>query len=100
MVYCVLSSKGGNTHGKDTIEELYRGDKYDIMSAVTAKALQLGIDERTEEGRTWIEMHLVRRNLMVSKKRKRAVAMLHREKLGTEPLITHTYPLLEDRRVV
>ena len=34
---------------KITIEELYRGEKYDIMSAVTAKALQLGIDERTEE---------------------------------------------------
>ena len=32
---------------KITIEELYRGEKYDIMSAVTAKALQLGIDERT-----------------------------------------------------
>lgn len=26
---------------KITIEELYRGEKYDIMSAVTAKALQL-----------------------------------------------------------
>ena len=32
-----------------TIEELYRGEKYDIMSAVTAKALQLGIDERCEK---------------------------------------------------
>ena len=45
---------------KITIEELYRGEKYDIMSAVTAKALKRGIDERTEEGRTWIEMELVR----------------------------------------
>ena len=53
---------------KITIEELYRGEKYDIMSAVTAKALKLGIDERTEKGRTWIEMHLVRRNLIASKK--------------------------------
>ena len=44
---------------KITIEELYRGEKYDILSAVTAKALHLGIDERTEEGRTWIEMELV-----------------------------------------
>lgn len=48
---------------KITIEELYRGEKYDIMSAVTAKALQLGIDERTEEGRTWIEMELVRQTV-------------------------------------
>ena len=31
---------------KITIEELYRGEKYDIMRAVTAKALQIGIDER------------------------------------------------------
>ena len=30
---------------KITIEELHRGEKYDIMSAVTAKALQLGIDK-------------------------------------------------------
>ena len=45
---------------KITIEELYRGDKYDIMSAVTARALRLGVDERTEEGWTWIEMELVR----------------------------------------
>ena len=49
---------------KITIEELYRGDKYDIMSAVTAKALILGIDERTEDGRTWIEMELVRQTVI------------------------------------
>ena len=49
---------------KITIEELYRGEKHDIMSAVTAKALQLGIDERTEEGRTWIEMELVRQTVI------------------------------------
>ena len=49
---------------KITIEEPYRGEKYDIMSAVTAKALQLGIDERTEEGRTWIEMELVRQTVI------------------------------------
>jgi hypothetical protein len=41
---------------KITIEELYRGEKYDIMSAVAVKAMTLGIDERTEEGRAWIEM--------------------------------------------
>jgi len=37
-----------------TIEELYRGEKYDIMGAVTAKALLLSVDERTACGRTWI----------------------------------------------
>ena len=41
---------------KITIEELYRGEKYDIMSAVEVKAMTLGIDERTEEGRMWIEI--------------------------------------------
>ena len=56
---------------KITIEELYRGEKYDIMSAVTAKALQLGIDERTEEGRTWIEMELVRQTLIAVEKMKK-----------------------------
>ena len=56
---------------KITIEELYRGDKYDIMSAVTAKALMLGIDERTEEGRTWIEMELVRQTLIAVEKMKK-----------------------------
>ena len=51
---------------KITIEELYRGEKYDIMSAVTVKAMTLGIDERCEEGRTWIEMELVRQTLIVA----------------------------------
>ena len=49
---------------KITIEELYRGEKYDIMSAVAVKAMKLGIDERTEEGRTWIEMELVHQTVI------------------------------------
>ena len=49
---------------KITIEELYRGDEHNIMSAVTAKALTLGVDERTEDGRTWIEMELVRQTIV------------------------------------
>ena len=56
---------------KITIEELYRGEKYDIMSAVTAKALKRCIDERTEEGRTWIEMELVRQTLIAVEKMKK-----------------------------
>ena len=55
---------------KITIEELYRGEKYDIMSAVTVKATTLAIDERTEEGRTWIEMELVRQTLIAVEKMK------------------------------
>ena len=56
---------------KITIEELYRGEKYDIMSAVAAKAMTLGIDERTEDGRTWIEMELVRQTLIAVGKMKK-----------------------------
>ena len=56
---------------KITIEELYRGEKYDIMGAVTAKALQFGIDERTEEGRTWIEMELVRQTVIAIEQMKK-----------------------------
>ena len=55
---------------KITIEELYRGEKYDIMSAVVARALMLSIDERTEEGRTWIEMELVRQTVIAIEKMK------------------------------
>ena len=33
---------------KIAIEELYCGDEYNIMGAVTAKALVLGVDKRTE----------------------------------------------------
>ena len=56
---------------KITIEELYRGDKYDIMSAVAVKAMTLGIDERCEEGRTWIEMEFVRQTLIAVEKMKK-----------------------------
>ena len=57
---------------KITIEELYRGEKYDIMSAVTAKALMLGIDERTEDGRTWIEMELIRQTVIAIEQMKKS----------------------------
>ena len=56
---------------KITIEELYRGEKYDIMSAVAVKTMTLGIDERTEDGRTWIEMELVRQTLIAVEKMKK-----------------------------
>ena len=56
---------------KITIEELYRGEKYGIMSAVAVMAMTLGIDERTEKGRTWIEMELVRQTLIAVEKMKK-----------------------------
>ena len=67
---------------KLTIEGLYCGEKYDIMSAVTAKALQLGIDERTEDGRTWIEMELVRQTVIAIKQMKKDGDCIAEEELG------------------
>ena len=56
---------------KFTIEELYRGENYDIMSAVAVKAMTLGVDKRTEEGRTWIEMELVRQTVIAIEQMKK-----------------------------
>ena len=67
---------------KITIEDLYRSEKYDIMGAVAAKALQLGIDERTEEGRTWLEMELVRQTLIASEQMKKNGDCIAEEELG------------------
>ena len=67
---------------KITIEELYRGEKYDIMSAVAVKVMMLGIDERTEEGRMWIEMELVRQNLSAVEKMKKNGDCIAEEELG------------------
>ena len=67
---------------KITIEELYRGEKYDIMSAVAVKAMTLGIDERTEEGRTWIEMELVRQTLIAVEKMKKNGDCISEGELG------------------
>ena len=69
---------------KITIEELYRGEKYDIMGAVTAKALQLGIDERTDEGRTWIEMELVRQTVIAIEQMKKNGDCIAEEELGVQ----------------
>ena len=56
---------------KITIEYLYRGEKYENMSAVAVRAMTLGIDERTEKGRTWIEMEFVRQTLIAVEKMKK-----------------------------
>ena len=67
---------------KITIEELYRGEKYDIMSAVAVKAMTLGIDERCEEGRTWIEMELVRQTVIAIEQMKKNGDCIAEEELG------------------
>ncbi len=55
---------------KFTIEELYRGDKYEIMGAVGARAMKLDIDPQTDEGQTWIEMEYIRQTLIAAEKMK------------------------------
>ena len=64
------------------IQELYRGDKYDIMSAVAARTLMLGIYERTEDGRTWIEMEIVHRTLIAAEKMKQNGDCIAENELG------------------
>ena len=75
---------------KITIEELHRGDKYDIMSAVTAKALMLGIDERTEDGRTWIEMELVRQTVIAIEQMKKNGDCIAEGELGVQSPFAYT----------
>ena len=53
---------------KYTIEELYRGDKYSILSAVEAKAIRSGIDPHTVDGQTWLEMELIRQTFITAEK--------------------------------
>ena len=77
---------------KITIEELYRGGKYDIMGAVTAKALMLGIDERCEEIRTWIEMELVRQTVIAIEQMKKNGDCIAEEELG----VRSPFPYAED----
>ena len=77
---------------KITIEELYRGEKYDIMSSGAVKAMTLGIDERTEEGRTWIEMELVRQTLIAVEKMKKNGDCIAEGELG----VWSPFPYAED----
>jgi len=66
-----------------TIEELYRGEKYDIMGAVTARALMLGVDERTVNGRTWIETELIRQTLIAAEQMKKNGDCISEDELGS-----------------
>ena len=55
---------------KYTIEELYRGDKYSIHSAVGAKVIRSDIDLHIEGGQTWLEMELIRQTSITAEKMK------------------------------
>ena len=55
---------------KYTIEELCRGDKYSILSAVGAEAIRSGIDPHTADGQIWLEMELIRQTFITAEKMK------------------------------
>ena len=50
-----------------TIEEVYGGEKYDVMSAVMADYLKNGRPEEYHE-RTWLDMLIVKHTLIAAKK--------------------------------
>ena len=92
---------------KITIEELYCGDKYSIMGAVTAKTLTLGIDERTEDGRTWIEMELVRQTIVAMLKLNQSGDCISDKELGdavavsvADNIVREEYPLERELGIV
>ena len=65
VVYC----KGGAEMARMTVEEVYRGEKYDVMSAATADYLMNGRPSEYDE-RTWLEMLLVKHALIAAEKMK------------------------------
>ena len=52
-----------------TIEEVYSGEKYDVMSAVMADYLKNGKPEEYDE-RTWLDMLIVKHTLIAADKMK------------------------------
>ena len=52
-----------------TVEEIYRGEKYDVMSVATADYLNNGRPAEYDE-RTWLEMLLVKHTLIAAEKMK------------------------------
>ena len=52
-----------------TVEEIYRGEKYDVMGAATADYLMNGLPAEYDE-RTWLEMLLVKHALIAAEKMK------------------------------
>lgn len=50
-----------------TVEEVYRGEKYDVMSAAMAEYLKDGRPAEYDE-RTWIEMLIVKHALIAAEK--------------------------------
>ena len=52
-----------------TVEEIYRGEKYNVMSAATANYLMYGRPSEYDE-RTWLDILLVKHTLIAAEKMK------------------------------
>lgn len=52
-----------------TVEEIYRGEKYNVMSAATANYLMNGRPSEYDE-RTWLDILLVKHTLIAPEKMK------------------------------
>ena len=65
VVYC----EGGAGMARMTVEEVYRGEKYDVMGAATVDYLMNGHPSEYDE-RTWLEMLLVKHALIAAEKMK------------------------------
>ena len=52
-----------------TVEEVYRGEKYGVMSAAMAEYLKVGRPAEYDE-RTWVEMLIVKHALIAADKMK------------------------------
>ncbi|CUQ89226.1 hypothetical protein ABHB17_10840 [[Eubacterium] siraeum] len=52
-----------------TVEEIYRGEKYNVMSAATANYLMNGRPSEYDE-RTWLDILLVKHTLIAAEKMK------------------------------
>ena len=65
LLYC----KGGADMAQIAIEEVYSGEKYDVMSAVMADYLDNGRPQEYDE-RTWLDMLIVKHTLIAAEKMK------------------------------
>ena len=65
----LLYYKGGADMARITVEEVYGGEKYDVMSAAMADYLKNGRLEEYEE-RPWLDMLIVKHALIAADKMK------------------------------
>ena len=65
LLYC----KGGADMARITVEEVYGGEKYDVMGAVMADYLKNGRPQEYDE-RTWLDMLIVKHTLIAAVKMK------------------------------